>query len=265
MSVTGTFGVGSRERKSTVPHLRVIGPGRAGTSLAGALRHHGWDLHPFIARGDDVAGAANGTDVLVIATPDDVISNVAASIKPDADTLVVHLAGSLGADVLGDHPKRAALHPLMTFPDTDTGVARMLDRPAIAVDGHREVEALASILTDTVLHIGADDRARYHAAAAVASNHLVALAGHVEAVAGPIGVPLDAYLDLMVASLDNVRRFGVQGGLTGPAARGDIETLQRHLVALDPAERDLYAVLAERAAQIAGVDLDMAALIAAAS
>ena len=62
--------------------IRIIGPGRAGTSLAAALAGRGWDVVGFLGRHDDLADAARGVDVLVIATPDDVVPSVAASVAP---------------------------------------------------------------------------------------------------------------------------------------------------------------------------------------
>ena len=63
--------------------IRIIGPGRAGTSLAVALSARGWTFAGFRGRHDDVADAARGVDVLVIATPDDAIAEVAAAVVPE--------------------------------------------------------------------------------------------------------------------------------------------------------------------------------------
>ena len=99
----------------------------------------------------------------------------------------------------------------------------------------------------------ADDpliRARYHAAACLASNHLVALLGQVERVAALAGVGLDVYLDLVRATVDNVAALGPAAALTGPAARGDEATLARHRAALPDEERPAYDALAERALRL---------------
>jgi predicted short-subunit dehydrogenase-like oxidoreductase (DUF2520 family) len=40
--------------------------------------------------------------------------------------------------------------------------------------------------------------------------------------------------------------------LTGPVARGDLATVQKHLETLDPGERDAYRALAREAARLAG-------------
>ena len=77
----------------------------------------------------------------------------------------------------------------------------------------------------------------------IASNHLVALLGQVERVAAAAGVPLEAYLDLVRATLDNVAELGPAAALTGPVARGDWATVDRHLAALDPSEHEAYGAM----------------------
>jgi predicted short-subunit dehydrogenase-like oxidoreductase (DUF2520 family) len=88
----------------------------------------------------------------------------------------------------------------------------------------------------------------------VASNHLVALLGQVERLAADAGVPFDAFLPLVRATLDNVDELGPARALTGPVARGDRGTIARHLDALDEDEVDAYLALAREAARLAGVE-----------
>src|SRR3954469_21345287 len=94
---------------------RIVGPGRAGQALARALTDAGWVVEPLVGRGGDVAGAAEGVDLLVIATPDAAIADVAAAVRPVATTVVAHLAGSLGLDALAPHERRASVHPLVSL------------------------------------------------------------------------------------------------------------------------------------------------------
>ena len=105
--------------------IRIIGPGRAGTSFAAALSARGWTFAGFLGRGDDMTGAARGVDVLVIATPDDAVAEVAAAVVPVPTTTVVHLSGSLGLNALRPHPRRAGLHPLVPLPNGEVGAARL--------------------------------------------------------------------------------------------------------------------------------------------
>lgn len=226
--------------------VRIIGPGRAGTSLALALTNAGWDVAPMLKRGDPVAGAARGIDLLVLATPDAAIRDVAREVEPVPDTVVVHLSGSLGLDVLAPHERRAGLHPLVALPNPDVGAKRLVGA-WFAVAGDPLVRRLADAMYGRVFTVDDDNRAAYHAAASIAANHLVALMGQVQRVGFAAGVPFEAYLDLARAALDDVAELGPVAALTGPVARGDEATVRRHLRALPPPERKAYRAMADAA------------------
>ena len=226
-----------------MPTLRVVGPGRAGGSLERALRAAGWDAESPLGRGDDLSGAGHGVDLLVLATPDAAVAEVAAAIEPVATTVVAHMAGSLALDVLAGHDRRAALHPLRSIPTPDTD----LHGAWFAVAGDPLADQVVAALGGHRVEVGDADRVTYHAAACIASNHLVALLGQVERVAAAAGVPLAAYLDLVRGTVDNVASLGPAAALTGPVARGDEATVARHVAALDPAERPAYEAMADAA------------------
>jgi predicted short-subunit dehydrogenase-like oxidoreductase (DUF2520 family) len=228
---------------------RVIGSGRAGGSISGALATAGWSMLPAWGREDDLFPAARDVDLLIIATPDSSIATVAASVEAVASTVVIHLAGSLGLDVLAPHPRRGALHPLVALPNARVGAERL--RGAwFAVAGDGLVEQVVADLGGRSFVVADGDRAAYHAAACIASNHLVALMGQVERIAGAVGVPFEAYLDLVRATVDNVAELGPTAALTGPAARGDWATIERHRAALDPSELDAYDAMVAAARRL---------------
>ncbi len=230
--------------------VRIIGGGRAGKSLGTALESAGWEVLGCLGRDDDLSEAAMHTDVLVIATPDDAIEAVAESVRSVATTLVVHLSGALGLDVLRGHPRCAALHPLVSLPSPDLGSERL--RGAwFAVAGDPEVDLLVTALAGRSFPIDENSRPLYHAAAVISSNHLVALLGQAERVAALAGVPLEVMLDLARDTIDSVRRLGPAAALTGPAARGDDATIARHLKALPADERAVYEALVNEAKRLA--------------
>lgn len=220
--------------------VRFIGAGRAGRSLSTALAAAGWDVVGLLGRHDDVTDAAVGVDALVIATPDDVVTEVAAVVRPEPETVVLHLSGSLGLDVLVPHGRRAALHPLVPLPNPTVGAERLAGGVTFAVAGDPMARQMAESLGGRTVEVADSDRAAYHAAACIAANHVVALLGQVERVATAVGLPLDAFLDLTRAAVDDVGRLGPRGALTGPAGRGDWATLARHLDALAQEERAAY-------------------------
>lgn len=231
--------------------VRVIGPGRAGGSLHLALDRAHWPVEPPLARGDDLRGAADGVDLLVIATPDGAVAEVAGAVEPRADVVVAHLSGSLGLAPLARHPRRAVLHPLVALPDPVRGADRLVGAWfGLAEEGDPLADLVVEELHGRTLRVAEADWPRYHAAAVIAANHLVALLGQVERVASSIGAPLGAYLDLARGSLDDVEALGPAAALTGPVRRGDRATVERHLDALPEDERPAYRALAEEAARL---------------
>jgi predicted short-subunit dehydrogenase-like oxidoreductase (DUF2520 family) len=207
------------------PSVAIIGRGRAGQSLERAL---------------EAAAFTPSVELVVLAVPDDVIAEVAASLEPRDEVVVAHLAGSLGLDVLAPHARRASMHPLRSIPTMSTD----LTGAWWAVVGDPVVRSVVAALDGRVVEVDDASRAAYHAAAVMASNHVVALLGAVERVAASAGVPLDAFFDLVRGTVDNVALLGPAAALTGPVARGDWATVERHLASLpDDETRALYTSL----------------------
>jgi len=192
----------------------------------------GFESRGALGRHDCLVDAALGVDLLVIATPDDSVGPVARRIAPVDSTAVLHLSGSLGLEVLGDHPRRGSLHPLVPLPTPAIGAERLASGITFAVAGDAMAWHLADALGGRAVHVGDDNRAVYHAAAAIAANHLVALIGQVERIAATIDLPLEAFAGLIHAATDDALALGPRRALTGPAARGDWDTVERHRSAL---------------------------------
>ena len=231
-----------------MPTLRVIGPGRAGTAMSRALAAAGWTVAAPVRHGEDVRAAAEGIDLLLLATPDAAVAEVAAAVNPVATTVVAHLAGSLGLDVLASHERRASIHPLVSIPTGDTDVRGAW----FAVAGDALAEQVVAALDGRAVAVDDQHRAAYHAAACIASNHLVALLGQVERVGRSAGVPLDAFLALARQTIDNVAAVGPHDALTGPVRRGDRATVERHRAALADDERPAYDAMVCQAERLVG-------------
>lgn len=235
-------------------HLRIVGRGRAGGSFEGALRSAGCRVDVLAHDAPELRGAAAGCDLVLLCVPDASIASVAAAIEP-ADAVVAHCSGASTLEVLAPHPRRASVHPLVALPDPVLGARRLIGA-WFAVAGDPIAERLVELLDGRLVEVHDDQRVRYHAAAAVASNHLVALLGQVQRVAEQAGVPLEAYLDLARGALQDVADVGPARALTGPAARGDDATLRAHLAALAADERPAYRAVADLAARLAGRQID---------
>ena len=231
-------------------HLfRVIGPGRAGSTIAARLRGRGCRV--VLAR-EPGPGA-----VVLLAVPDRAIAEVAATVAPGP--WVGHLSGATRLDALAPHgARRFALHPLMTLrgdgdpAQLDGAFAAIGGASADAVEIARE---LAGLLGVTPFELADRDRARYHAAACIAGNFLSTIYATATRLDETIGIreAKRALYPLMRATLENARADADGFALTGPIARGDEATVAAHLAALedDPAAAELYRVLARATEKLA--------------
>ena len=163
------------ERTRTVA---LIGPGRAGTTIALALLEQGWTVTAVAGRAPDAASTAAaaaclasrpklvsevaaGAELVLVATPDRAIEQALLAAGPamEPGALVVHLAGSRGLDVFdGLRAERAdvragALHPLQSFPSTTIGLERLAGSWA-AVAGDPEVAEIARIARNAAVRAG---------------------------------------------------------------------------------------------------------------
>lgn len=232
----------------------IVGAGRAGGSFHAALTVVGWRSELVPGRSAAHRHLAD-VDLVLLAVPDAAIAEVAAAL-PTADAVVAHVSGACDLDVLAPHDRVGSIHPLMSLPDPETGSRRLLDRCTFAVDGDPLMTELAAAFGGVPIEVPGPKRALYHATATIASNHLTALCAQVEALAAEVGVPVDAYWRLMSTTLDNIADIGPAAALTGPAARGDWDTIRTHLAALSDDDHRLYLALCARAAHLAGEEFD---------
>lgn len=204
------------------PNIAVVGPGRLGTALSAALRAAGASVEGPLGREQAPTAA-----IVLLCVPDAAIADAAAAMP--ATALVGHCSGATPLGGLD-----FSLHPLMTVPQTG---AEFTGVPA-AVAGHPIATELAELLGMRPIHVADADRAAYHAAAAMASNFLVILESAAERVAQTAGVDRAALVPLVRATVENWARTG-RAALTGPVARGDVATLDRHRAALRERTPDL--------------------------
>lgn len=254
-------------------NIGVIGIGRLGTALAGALSHAGNALAgvaetdsgtfdagtrglPRDTRVMTSTELASTADLVFLTVPDNAIAAVANSLAWRRGQRVVHCSGALGLDALAGARAAGALcgcfHPLQTFPepifDTTrfTGITIGIEADATL---QAELEQLCTSLGARALSLRGVDRARYHAAAVFASNFVVALHAAAARAWEHAGLApelaREALAPLTAASADAIARLPLPAALTGPIARGDEQTVARHLDALrdTPDLHSLYVQL----------------------
>jgi predicted short-subunit dehydrogenase-like oxidoreductase (DUF2520 family) len=218
-----------------IQRVRVIGAGRVGRAVAARLRERGV--------GDD------DPELVLLCVPDSAIVEVARSLEPGP--WIGHVSGATPLAALDPHRRRFSLHPLQTF--THARGPEQLDGAYAAVTAETEEARivafeLASLLGLQPFELADEDRALYHAGAAIASNFLVTLQRAAAELVTAAGAPPEALDPLMRRTIEN----GFE--LTGPIARGDWETVEAHLDAIRerrPELESLYRVLADATAGVA--------------
>ena len=208
--------------------VSVIGAGRAGTAIAARLRERG------------VSVRKDG-ELRLLCVPDRAIAEVAEAIEPGP--WVAHVSGATPLEALAPHRRRFSVHPLQTLvkgrgPEQLDGAWAGVT----AEDGDARTRALW--LADTLglrpFELADDRRVVYHAGAAIASNFLVTLYRVASGLVAEAGAPPEALVPLMTRTIEN----GFE--LTGPIARGDWETVERHREVLRGTDFEgLYETLLE--------------------
>ncbi len=202
------------------------------------------------------------SEVALLCVPDAAIPEACESIASAVPPLrlVGHTSGATQLDALEAAARCGAevfsLHPLQTVPD---GGASLAGAPcAIAGSSQRAEDAATALALDLEMRpfeVPEESRAAYHAAASIASNFLVALEESATELLERAGIE-DGRELLAPLVLRTAANWAERGGeaLTGPIARGDEETVRRHLEALrerSPELVGLYEALAERTRELA--------------
>jgi predicted short-subunit dehydrogenase-like oxidoreductase (DUF2520 family) len=225
---------------NALERVAVVGNGRLGNALAGALRAAGVQVSGPLGRNVTPSEA----DAVLLCVPDGEIQAAAEAVP--AGLAVGHCSGATGLDVLvGSGREGFSLHPLMTITAESPPTAFAGAGAAVAGSTPAMLElarALAERLGMRPLEIAAGDRAAYHAAASIASNFLVTLEAAAERLAATVGMERQDLLPLVRATVENWSRLGAERALTGPVARGDEATVAGQRQAIAERAPDLLAL-----------------------
>lgn len=246
------------------PHRTSIigGEGRVGGSMAAALRALDW---PVRALGRD--DALDATDLVIIAVPDDALDAVTKGVATavgGTGAIVVHTCGIEGARILAPcGAKVAAIHPAFPVPTAETSFEGMFFGVSCAPEMREWSDAFVRLLGATPTEVPEEGRVLYHAALSMTSNFATAIAGDAAEL---LGGDHAALIPLLRATVENIARLDPDAALTGPAARGDAGTIERHLDALPSHLREMYIANARRvlhrALSAGHLDLDPAENVA---
>jgi predicted short-subunit dehydrogenase-like oxidoreductase (DUF2520 family) len=258
----------------------LVGPGHVGTSLALWLAELGGSLVDVAGRSEPAVQelatrlgghtakveslSSKNEDLLLIAVSDAALAGVAASLARHPQAVVaLHTSGHQSAAVLEPLGRQGtatgSLHPLKAFPDI-LPAASDATGSIFAIDGDAEAQLLARRLvaawSGEAVEIPAESRPLYHLAASLAAGGVVTLLATACDLARGEGLPEAVgrgYLELARGALDQTEGMAdPAAAITGPVARGDLETLETQFGRLEEADPQRAALVAALARETLG-------------
>jgi predicted short-subunit dehydrogenase-like oxidoreductase (DUF2520 family) len=255
-------------RRRVPLRVAIVGAGKVGTVLGRVLVEEGARITAVVSRSRSSARSAAaflrcrtyadaltaippGTDIVFITTPHDAVAGVASTLArleglEFGRMGACHASGMLTASVLEPLAERGAtvfsFHPLQTFPRSfpPRRIVPLARGIWYGADGSRPglrmARRLARALRGHVIEIPPEFRELYHATCVVASNHLTALLSVLREMYGRVSreeAPrLDPFRPIIEATVLNVFATSPASALSGPVARGGVETVAKHLEAV---------------------------------
>jgi len=262
--------------RNTGEDIAILGLGKVGTAVGCLLKSAGRRIVAAADRSpaalkkgisftggracESPADAAAAANCIIITTTDDAIAAVCREIvtagairKGDK---VMHMSGAGGLDLLA--PARqagadvASIHPIQSFADVEGAILNIPGSTfgITADEPLREWSvAFVNALKGVPFFVAEKDKALYHAAACMASNYLTTLMHMVETTYEALGLnrkeAIRAFWPLVRGTLLNIETRGAVEALTGPIARGDAGTIEKHLQALREALPELLNAYCE--------------------
>lgn len=253
------------------PKIALIGAGKAGTQLGRRLAACGLAPVQVFSRKEekarhlaeavgasftnDLAAVVSDADVYLIAVHDDAIAAVAGTLSTvlSHNPLVAHISGATPSTVLAaPFPRYGVFYPLQTFSEDRTPdfskIPICIHAPA--ADDLALLKNLAERLSDSVHVISDEQRAALHIAAVFVNNFVNHLYGIGYRLLTDKGLPFELLLPLIQETAQRVQPDMDPSRMqTGPAARGDHETIARHLDSLR-SDSDYHAIYLEMSQSI---------------
>lgn len=241
--------------------IGFVGAGNVATHLARHLHNRGCEIAAVSARSvrsahrlavmveavasDCVEQMPTDIDLCLICVNDSSVEEVSKQL-PEINGVVAHTSGSVPLDALDKHPRRAVVYPLQTF-----SKQRQIEFDKVPFfieasdeDTLRGMELFARQLSDRVYFADSDKRSKLHIAGVLASNFPTFLLEIARKKLSEVNFPLSVIEALTKETVDKVFATSPLEALTGPARRGDIATVEKHLALFDdPMHKEIYDVI----------------------
>ena len=243
-------------------NIGIIGAGRVGTTMGKYIIAHGGKIQGFYSRTiehakeaaqfcntnyfKDLDSLIEVSDTLFITTSDGAIKNVwdCIAAKNVKGKVICHFSGSLSSDIFSNKESAGvvacSVHPIYAFSNKFTAYQNLTEA-LFTVEGDSEaldrMQELFAILPNRMVSIPTETKGKYHAAASVASNQLTGLLWMAIELLKETGIAEKTAYEMLEPlvknSVNSIFSNGCKEALTGPIERNDLETVKKHLAALE--------------------------------
>lgn len=273
--------------------IGFIGAGKVGCSLGKYFADHGLSVNGYYDEVEKTAYEAalftntkmytdkedliERSDTLFLTVPDGAITSVWEEVRKYSieGKIICHCSGALSAGGAFSGIRKAkafgySIHPLFAVSDKYHS-HKELSTAFFTIEGHPEylqqMKQMLEGLGNLVQIIDAEQKIRYHAAAAISSNLVIGLVSQSMDLLVSCGFSKEfsemALKPLMLENMKHLVCDGPVNSLTGPVERGDTETVSKHLACLEGEELEIYRLLSRRLIPIAKLkhpDVDYSAM-----
>ncbi len=186
-------------------------------------------------------------DLYIIAVSDSSIAEV-SSLLPFSDRLVSHTSGTMSLECLDIKNRRAVFYPLQTLSKTkDVNFKKVpLCLEAENAQDLERIKVIGSLISDEVNFINSQQRKSLHVAAVFVSNFANHLYSIGEEICKENDIPFDILKPLIKETAEKINHLDPKKAQTGPAIRGDQNTIDAHLKFLKYSDyKKIYSLLTE--------------------
>ncbi|NJN26562.1 MAG: DUF2520 domain-containing protein [Cyclobacteriaceae bacterium] len=190
-------------------------------------------------------------EVFVVAVADDAVAGITKHISLPREAVLLHTSGSLPISALGYAASTACgvLYPLQTF--TKSKRISFEDIPMLIEAEEKQtariLSDIASSISKRVYQVHYKDRLAIHVAAVFACNFSNKMMTIAQEILQEQKFDFDMLRPLIAETINKSLDIGPKVAQTGPASRGDLETLDRHMDFLQRSPyRELYKEISQK-------------------
>lgn len=242
-----------------IQNISIIGSGNVATHLAFAFKNSGITIDRIVSKSSanaqqlalDVHSKASQiedlpqNDLVIVCVPDDLISEVLKQI--DNSLPVVYTSGSVGINELPDREKLGVFYPLQTF--SKASAVKMQEVPILLEAENNDflarIHKLASSISDNTQVVNSEQRRKIHMAAVWINNFTNHVVYQAQKITQEQDLDYQLLLPLLKETLSKLNMQSAFDAQTGPARRGDVKTINKHLNAQVGTSKELYELLSK--------------------